>query len=151
MFLLVIFLTIYKKFEFVIFEKTDDLIQYNYCDMQTYFHTDVASAIILSVVCSVKAFRARKLPANYNETYYIFLGIFATTNLLMLSIPLDASFNTDGGKVFVNSFAMYSANMAFISIACGYKIQVCYFRNTKTQKKLSKKVCKKLCKTISKE
>ena len=142
-FVTVNFLTIYKKFEFGIFEKTDNLIQYNYCDMQTYFHIDVASVIILSVVCSVKAFRARKLPANYNETYYIFLGMFATTNLLMLSIPLDASFNTDGGKVFVNSFVMYSANMALILIACGYKIHIMLFQKHQNTKKAFQKIMQK--------
>ena len=92
-----------KKFEYVVFEQKDSLIKYNYCVMQTYFHIDVAFVIILSVVRTMQAFMARKLPEHYNETYYIFLGMFIIANLLMLSIPLEASLNTDGRKNFVNS------------------------------------------------
>ena len=84
--------------------------------METYFYIDIVFVIILSVVCSVQAFMARKLPANYDENYYIFFGMFARTNLLMLSIPLDVSFNADGQKIFVNSLVMYSANMALLSL-----------------------------------
>ena len=134
MFITVIFLTTYKKIEYDLFEQTDSLITYNYCDMETYFYIDIAFVIIVSVVCSVQALMTGKLPANYNEAYYIFFGMFATTKLLMLSIPLDASFNTDGQKMFVNSLVMYSANMALLSIAYGYKIHIMLFqkhRNTK--------------------
>ena len=134
MFITVIFLTTYKKIEYDLFEQTDSLITYNYCDMETYFYIDIAFVIIVSVVCSVQALMTRKLPANYNEAYYIFFGMFATTKLLMLSIPLDASFNTDSQKMFVNSLVMYSANMALLSITYGYKIHIMLFlkhQNTK--------------------
>lgn len=69
--------------------------------------------------------------------------MFATTNLLMLSIPLDASFNTDGGKVFVNSFVMYSANMALILIACGYKIHIMLFQKHQNTKEAFQKIMQK--------
>ena len=111
--------------------------------MESYFYIDVASVIILSVVCSVQAFMARKLPANYNETYYIFLGMFTTTNLLTLSIPLDASFNKDGQKMFVNSLVIYSANMALISIAYGYKIHIMLFQKHRNTKEAFQKIMQK--------
>ena len=89
--------------------------------------------ITLLILCSVQAFMVRKLPANYNETFYIFLGTFTTTNLLTLSIPLNANFNTDGQKIFVNSLVISSANMALTSIAYGYEIHMLLkkHRNTK--------------------
>ena len=129
-----IFLVVYKKFEYGVLEIKNSTVKYNFCNAGFYFYIDVASVIILSIVCSVQAFMARKLPANYNETNYIFLAMFATTNLLLLSIPLDASFNVDGQKLFVNSSLMYAANITLLSIAYGYKINIILFekeRNTK--------------------
>ena len=142
-FVTVVFLTTYKKFEYGIFEQTDFLIKYKYCDTGTYFYLDLTSVIILSIVCSVQAFLARTLPANYNETYYIFLGMFTTTNLLLLSIPLDAGFDTDGQKSFVNSLVMYSANMALISIAYGYKIHIMLFQKHRNTKEAFQKIMHK--------
>ena len=43
--------------------------------------------------------------------------MFTTTILLVLSIPLNGSFNYDGQNIFVNSIVIYFANMALISIA----------------------------------
>ena len=60
--------------------------------------------------------------------------MFTTTVLLVFSIPLNGSFRHDGQKTFVNSFVIYCANMALISIAYGYKIHIMLFqkhRNTK--------------------
>ena len=48
MFITVIFLTTYKKIEYDLFEQTDSLITYNYCDMETYFYIDIAFVIIVS-------------------------------------------------------------------------------------------------------
>ena len=73
---------------------------------------------------------ARKL----QETNYIFLAMFTNTNLLLLSIPLDANFNVEGRKLFVNSSLMYAANLTLRSVAYGYKINIILFqkeRNTK--------------------
>ena len=43
--------------------------------------------------------------------------MFTTTILLVLSIPLNGSFNYDGQNIFVTSIVIYFANMALISIA----------------------------------
>ena len=76
---------------------------------------------------------SRKLPANYNETYRIFFKMFATAYLVLLSIPLDASFSKYGQKLFVNSCMSYSTNVFLLSIAYEYKINVLFqkYRNTK--------------------
>ena len=64
--------------------------------------------------------------------------MFTTTILLVLSIPLNGSFNYDGQNIFVTSIVIYFANMALISIAYdgnnNYKINIMLFqkhRNTK--------------------
>ena len=133
-FISTLFLAVYSKFEYGVLEVKSTTLKYNFCNMETYFHIDVALVILLSITCSVQAFIARKLPTNFNETYYIFLGMFTTTILLLLSLPLNASFSGDGQKIFVNSVMIYSANMALISIAYGYKIHIMLFQkhlNTK--------------------
>ena len=133
-FITVIYLTLYHKYEYGIYQTKDPLFRYNYCDMSSYFYVDASFVIILPMICSVQAFLARKLPSNFNETYYIFLGMFTTTILLVLSIPPNGSFSHDGQKIFVNSVVTYCANMALISIAYGYKIHIMLFkkhRNTK--------------------
>ena len=130
----VIYLALYHKYEYGIHQTNGSLFIYNYCKMTSYFYIGTIFLIVLSIICSVQAFLARKLPANFNETYYIFLGMFTTTILLVLSIPLNGSFDHDGQKIFVNSIVIYFANMALISIAYGYKIHIMLFqkhRNTK--------------------
>ena len=138
-FITVIFLTTYKKFEYGLFEQTDSLIKYNYWKL-----TFTLTFLLLSFCqCSAQAFMARKLSANYNETYYIFLAMFTTTNLLILTIPLDVSFNADGQKIFVNSLVNYSANMALISIAYGYKIHIMLFQKHRNTKEAFQKIMQK--------
>lgn len=100
-FISTVVLTVYSKFEFGVLEVQSTTLKYNFCNMETYFHVDVALVILLSIILSVQAFIARKLPVNFNETYHIFLGIFTTTILLLLSIPLNASFKRDGQKIFL--------------------------------------------------
>lgn len=121
------------KIDNEIFEIQTSLLRYKYCILDTYFYFDVISLVIMSVICSFQAFRARKLPANYNETYYIFLGMFTTTILLLVSIPLNASFDRGGQKRFAHSCIIYCTNIALISITYGYKIFIMIFqkeRNT---------------------
>ena len=133
-FITAIYLNLYHKYEYGIYQAKDPTLKYNYCNMASYFYIDISFVIILSMICSVQAFLARKLPSNFNETYYIFLGMFTTTILLVLSIPLNGSFDHDGQKIFVNSLVIYFANIALISIAYGYKIHIILFqkhRNTR--------------------
>ena len=130
----VIYLALYHKYEHGVHQTNGSLFIYNYCKMTSYFYIGTIFLIALSIICSVQAFLARKLPANFNETYYIFLGMFTTTILLLLSIPLNGSFDYDGQKIFVNSIVIYFANIALMSIAYGYKIHIMLFqkhRNTK--------------------
>ena len=133
-FITAVYLTLFHKYEYGTYQAEDPLFRYNYCDMTSYFYVDTSFVIILSIICSVQAFLARKLPSNFNETYYIFLGMFTTTILLVLSIPLNGSFSHDGQKMFVNSIVIYCANIALISIAYGYKIHIMLFRKHRNTK-----------------
>ena len=103
--------------------------------MAFYFYFDTSFVIILSIICSVQAFLVQKLPSKFNETYYIFLGMFITAILLVLSIPLNGSFYHNGQKIFAKSIVIYCANMALISITYGYKIHIMLFQKHRNTKK----------------
>ena len=64
MFITVIFLTTYKKFEYGLFEQTDSLIKYNYCDMETYFYT---LTLLLLSFCQLYALRKLSWQGNYQR------------------------------------------------------------------------------------
>ena len=125
---------VYKGEEYGLMETKNTVGKYSYCKMTAHFYADLTLVLVLSVTCSIQSFLARKLPTNYNETYYIFLAMFTTTVLLLLSIPLHASHSKDGRQMFVNSCILYSANISLITIAYGYKIYIILFQkhlNTK--------------------
>ena len=114
----VIYLILCHKYEYDVYQVNGSLFKYNYCRM----------------VQLMQAFLTRRVPANFNKTYFIFLGMFTTTIVLVISIPLNRSFDHDGQKTFVNSIVIYFSNMALISIAYGYKIHIMLFQrhhNTK--------------------
>ena len=134
------------KYEYGIYQAKDPLLKYNYCNMESYFYTNTSLVTILSMICSVQAFRVQKLPSNFNETSSIFLGMFTATFLLVVSIPLNGSFYHDNQKIFVNSIVIFYANIALLSIACGYKIHILLFEKHRNTKKLSRSVCAKLWK-----
>ena len=128
------------RFEYGIYEVRFSLTRYQYCSMNIYMNADILLLTILSLICSFQSFLARKLPANFNETYYIFLGMFTSALLFGVSFPLDATFNKDGRKIFVNSCMIYSINMALVSITYGYKIVIILFQKHKNTKEVFQKI-----------
>ena len=127
-FVVMIVSVVYKGEEYGLMETKNAVEKYNYCKMTVYFLADLVLVLVLSVICTIQSFLARRLPTNFNETYYIFLAMFTTTILLLLSIPLHASYNKDGRQMFVNSCIIYSANISLITFAYGYKICIILFR-----------------------
>ena len=133
-FIAIIVLVVYKGDEYGSIRTAKTMEKYIYCKMTVYIYVDLTLVLVLSVICSIQSFLARKLPTNYNESYYIFLAMFTTTILLLLSIPLHASYSKDGQQMFVNSCMIYSANLSLVTIAYGYKIYIMLFQkhlNTK--------------------
>lgn len=138
-FVAIIVLVAYKRDEYGLRQAENTMEKHIYCKMEAYFYVDLTLVLALSVVCSIQSFLARKLPTNYNETYYIFLAMFTTTILLLLSIPLHASYSKNGQQVFVNSCMIYTANISLITIAYGYKIYIMLFQKHLNTKEAFKK------------
>ena len=121
------------KFKYGIMYTENIYLRYRYCSMDELLYAENGSLILLALICSTQSFMARALPANFNETFYIFLGMFTTTIFLLLSLPLDATFNKDGQRIFVNSCVFYFINIALVSFTYGYKVHIIFFnkgRNT---------------------
>ena len=119
------------RFQYGILEITNEMLRYQFCNMYMYVYFDIASLTVLALTCSIQAFMGRKLPTNFNEAYYIFLGMFTSFVLLLVSIPLDATFSGDGQKIFVNSYMYFGINISLLSITYGYKLIIILFQKHK--------------------
>ena len=53
-FITVIYLTLYHKYEYGIYQAKDPILKYNYCNLATYFYIDTSFVITLSMICSVQ-------------------------------------------------------------------------------------------------
>ena len=137
-FITVTFLT-ESKIVHSIVEIKESMMKYKMCHIGMYFYIERTSLIILSVFCSIQAFQARRLPTNFHETYYIFLGIFATLVILLVSIPLEANFRMDGQNIFVQSCIMFCINMVLITINYGYKIFIILFQKHRNRRETFQK------------
>ena len=63
-----VFLTVFNEFEYGVLDAGRSTLKYNYCNMETYFYVDVALVILLSMICSVQAFIARKWNVYNNNS-----------------------------------------------------------------------------------
>ena len=100
---------------------------YKFCNIEDCLFIGITSTVLLSIFCSIKAFQARRIPANFNGTYCIFLGTFATTITLLVLIPLEASFRKVGQTVFVQSYVIFCMNNTLLAISYGYKACIILF------------------------
>ena len=123
------------KIKYTVSSTENSLYEYKFCNMEDYLFIGIATIVLLSIFCSIKAFQARRIPANFNETYCIFLGMFATTIILLVLIPLEASFRKVGRTVFVQSCVVFCINNILLSITYGHKARVILFQKRKNTKK----------------
>ena len=120
-----LFLTVYTQAtrgEHAIYVDKKKIVKYRFCYQQTCLYIEIVTVVVLSVIAAAKAFVARKLPSNFSETRYIFLGMFATNILLLLMIPLDASLNVDGRVIFADALMVFFINNTALTVKYGYKI-----------------------------
>ena len=106
---------------------------YKFCNIEDCLFIGITSTVLLSIFCSIKAFQVRRIPANFNETYCIFLGMFATTITLLVLIPLEASFRKVDQTVFVQSCVIFCVNNTLLAISYGYKAHIILFQKQETK------------------
>ena len=96
--------------------------------MTSFFYIAVITVIFVSVICSIKAFSGRRLPSNYNEMKFIFLGTFTLTIQMLLSLILQANFQNGGTVILMVFFPSFSV----LTITYGYKVYIILFRKNKS-------------------
>ncbi len=103
-----------------------------YCDLPLIgFLTPLAYNVALILLCSVYAFLTRKLPENFNESWYIFISVATTSFLWIAFLP----------SYFITFYAYHQAALlafclflnASIPLLCLYfpKIYAIYFVDEK--------------------
>ena len=122
---------VHSTFEFGIYEKKAEHLRLRYCQMTSFFYIDVITVIFFSVICSIKAFSGRRLPSNYNEMRFIFLGTFTLIIQMLLSLILHANFQNEGTVIFVDSLVVFFASFSVLTITYGYKVYIVLFCKNK--------------------
>ncbi|XP_057312394.1 extracellular calcium-sensing receptor-like [Hydractinia symbiolongicarpus] len=88
---------------------------------------------LLVLMCMMQAFRARKLPENFNETKYIVLAMFLCTLTVAVLLPLRFYLSSSKEKVANDVFMLLVANFILLFVMYGYKCWIIVFqpeRNT---------------------
>ena len=119
---------VYSTFEFGIFEKKEEHLRLRFCQTTSFFYIDVITITFISLICS---FSGRRLPSNYNEMKFIFLGTFTLTILMLLSLILHANFQNEGIVIFVDSLMVFFASFSVLTITYGYKVYIVLFCKNK--------------------
>ena len=129
--------TIFKSNKYIVSLTGNSL--YKLCNMEDYLFIGIFATILLSIICSIKAFQSRKIPANFTETKHcIFLGIIATTIILLVLIPLEVSFRKVG-QFFVQSCLIFCMDNTLLSITYGYKARIILSQKRKNTKEAFQK------------
>ncbi|XP_070568438.1 metabotropic glutamate receptor 3-like [Ptychodera flava] len=89
--------------------------------------TSLCYNVLLVVMCSYYAFKARKVPSNYNETRFISVSVYTTLVIWLAFIPTYFTTNKSYFKVTFLSLAMIMN--ATVSLVCMYmpKIYAVHF------------------------
>lgn len=97
------------------------------CDVNLHLTGQLVFLTVLQAVCCIKAFLARKLPDIYNETKYILFAMFTSLLVMLLSVPLIASYQTPQDKNFVLAVVIMIANLLILLILYSYKMYLIFY------------------------
>lgn len=122
--LLVAFYT-YEPF-FVTHKVVEQVLHVN-CNIKSAYFTQILFILILSLFCGVQAFRARKLPQNYNETTFISFAMFSTSMALIIVIPLHESAQNPTDAMFVGLLLALVVDMMILLVMYSNKVWIILF------------------------
>ena len=89
-----------------------------YCELSTGFTVATGYNIILILVCCFYAFKARKVPDNYNESKFIAISVYSTLIVCLAAIPVYST---------STSIAQNIATLSVVALVNTYLTLVCMY------------------------
>ena len=96
--------------------------EYVLCDEGNVLTLQIGFAFMLSMMCTVQAFRARTLPESFNENQSIFFAVSITSLILLSIVPLQFSKMEIEDILFLDAITLFLANTSLLFITFGYKV-----------------------------
>ena len=93
-----------------------------YCNTLTNKITQSIYTSLVTLLCLIQAFNARKLRENYNETKFITLAMLCVLVVQPISMPLLASSNSPQEVSLIEGITIFLCNSFLLLILYGYKI-----------------------------
>lgn len=91
------------------------------------FQFEVAYLLFVFIVCGILTFKARNLPANYNETRYITYAMFLCSILMIFAFLVHESIQNIQRKTFIINLTIVLVILVFLVVMYGPKIWIILF------------------------
>ena len=106
---------------------TETLTLQIYCDTFAISITQNIYTAAVTLLCMIQAFRARKLPENYNETKFITLAMLCVLLVQLISMPLLASSQSPQEVSLIEGLMIFLSSTFLLLILYGYKVIIILF------------------------
>ena len=110
-----------------------------YCDTMTINISQTIYTSFVALICMIQAFRARKLPENYNETKFITMAMLCVFLVQLISLPLLASRQSPQAIALTEGIMICLINSLLLLILYGYKVIIILFLPEKNTSKYFQK------------
>ena len=98
------------------------------CSTNKIQHIQFIYILSISLLCAIQGFRARKLPAYFNETTFITFAMLTTTLMLVLILPFYHSSTFGVMQTAVNNVGTLCCNLTLIVVMYGFKLYVIFMK-----------------------
>ena len=105
------------------------------CTNKVHMQIQLGYILILSLFCSIQAFRARNLPKHFNETKRTTYSMLITILILCITFPISSGQEKEENRVVITAFALTLINFVQIIAMYGYKTYVVLFQSEKNTRK----------------
>ena len=116
-----------------IHETTDDMDTVS-CNHGTVIQAQMFYYIMLSLLCGVQAYRARRVPEYYFDSSSMSTASFASFAFLLTWIPLYFSLSSTQDRAFITGVMLFTANIAIVVLMYGWRVYVAMFNKEKNSK-----------------
>ena len=102
-----------------------------HCDTLPFLVSDISLTLIILFLCAVQSFHGRNLPGKYNDANYIAFGMFSSTLVKIIAIPIGVGLRDSNNYTLLIWFATNISNFLLLTILYFYKIKIIIFNPSK--------------------